>query len=108
MVVEAVRLAEVPVMVTVELPGVAELLATSVSTLDAEVGLVPNDAVTPDGRPEAARVTLPLNPPKSVAVIVSAALPPWLTDKTGAEDESVKPVCVTVNACVLLHELELV
>ena len=32
-------------------------------------GFVENDAVTPIGRPEAARVTLPLNPPAPVTVI---------------------------------------
>jgi hypothetical protein len=68
-VVLAVRLPEVPLIVTVDVPTVAELLAVSVSTLDAVVGFVENDAVTPIGRPEAARVTLPLNPPAPVTVI---------------------------------------
>jgi hypothetical protein len=76
MVVEAVRLAEVPVIVTVEVPVVTELLAVNVTTLVAVAGLVPNAAVTPVGRPEAARVTLPLNPPALVTVMVSVALLP--------------------------------
>jgi hypothetical protein len=76
MVVLAVRLPEVPVMVTVDVPAVAELLAVSVSTLEAVVGLVPKDAVTPLGKPEAANVTLPLNPFAPVTVIVSVALLP--------------------------------
>ena len=71
----AVRLPEVPVMVTVDVPAVAELLAFSVRTLDPVVGLVPKDAVTPVGKPEAARVTLPANPPTSDTVIVSVPLP---------------------------------
>ena len=75
-VVLAVRLPEVPVIVTLDVPTVAELLAVSVSTLDAVVGFVPNDAVTPLGRPDAARVTLPLNPPAPVTVMVSVALLP--------------------------------
>ncbi len=75
-VVLAVRLPEVPLIVTVDVPTVAELLAVSVSTLDAVVGFVPNNAVTPLGRPDAARVTLPLNPPAPVTVIVSVALLP--------------------------------
>jgi len=50
-------------MVTVDEPVVAVLLAVSVSTLVPVVGLVPNAAVTPLGRPDAAKVTLPLNPP---------------------------------------------
>ena len=49
-------------MVTVAVPGAAELLAVSVSTLLAVVGLVANAAVTPLGRPEAASFTLPVNP----------------------------------------------
>jgi len=75
-VVEAVREPDVPLIVTVNVPAVAVLLADSVSTLVLVVGLVPNDAVTPLGRPEAARVTLPVNPPTSVTVMVSVALLP--------------------------------
>jgi len=37
-------------------------------------GLVANAAVTPLGRPDAARVTLPVNPPTSVTVMVSVAV----------------------------------
>ena len=76
MVVVAVRLPEVPVIVTVDVPVVAVLLAVNVTTLDPVVGLVPNAAVTPLGRLEAARVTLPVNPPTSVTVMVSVALLP--------------------------------
>ena len=61
-VVDAVRLPEVPVMVTVAAPVVAVLLAVSVSVLLPVVGLVPNTAVTPLGKPEAASITLPVNP----------------------------------------------
>ena len=61
-VVDAVSEPEVPVMVIVALPGVAELLAVNVSTLLPVVGLVEKAAVTPLGRPDAARVTLPVNP----------------------------------------------
>ena len=49
-------------MVIVAVPTVAVLLAVSVSTLLPVVGLVPNAAVTPLGRPEAARVTLSVKP----------------------------------------------
>ena len=76
MVAVAVRVPDIPVMVTVDVPTVAELLAVSVSTLDALVGLVPKEAVTPLGKPEAARVTLPLNPFAPVTVIVSVPLLP--------------------------------
>ncbi len=75
-VVDAVKLPEVPVIVTVAAPMVTVLLAVSVITLEPVVGLVAKAAVTPLGRPDAARVTLPVNPPVSVTVIVSVALLP--------------------------------
>lgn len=61
-VVLAVRLPDVPLMVTVAVPTAAEVLAFSVSTLLPIVGLVAKAAVTPEGRPEAVNVTLPVNP----------------------------------------------
>jgi len=61
-VVVAVSAPEVPVMVTVAVPGVAALPAASVRTLVPVVGFGANDAVTPLGRPDAARFTLPVNP----------------------------------------------
>jgi len=61
--VELVKLPEVPVMVTVAVPAVAVLLAESVSTLLVEVLLGLKEAVTPLGRPDAERLTLPANPP---------------------------------------------
>jgi len=69
-VVFAAKAPEVPVIVTVVVPAVAELLAVRVSTLElAElVGL--NDAVTPLGRPLAAKLALPVNQPTSVTVMV--------------------------------------
>src|ERR1700728_4245441 len=72
--VVAVKLPEVPVIVTVAAPVVAVLLAVSVSTLVPVVGFVPNAAVTPVGRPDAAKVTLPVNPPTSVTVTVPVRL----------------------------------
>ena len=89
-VVLAVRLPEVPVIVTVAAPVVAVALAVNVSTLVPVVGFVPNAAVTPLGRPDAARVTLPLNPPTSVTEIVLVPLPPWVTVTLLGEAESVK------------------
>ena len=76
MVVLAVRLPEVPLTVTVEVPTVAVLLAANVTMLEPVVGLVPKVAVTPLGRPLAASVTLPVNPPASFTEIVSVALLP--------------------------------
>jgi hypothetical protein len=48
-------------------------LAVHVITLVVVTGLVPNVHVTPEGRPVMASVTLPVNPPVSVTVIVSVA-----------------------------------
>lgn len=67
---------EVPVMVTVDAPVVAVLVAVSVSTLVPVVGLVPQTPVTPLGSPDAARVTLPVKPLRSVTVMVSVAVLP--------------------------------
>jgi hypothetical protein len=89
-VVVAVRLPEVPVMVTVDVPVVAVALAVKVSTLVPVVGLVPNVAVTPLGRPDAARVTLPLNPFTSVTVMVLVPLPPWVIVRLLGESDRVK------------------
>ena len=69
-VVVAVRLPEVPVMVTVAAAVVAEPLAVSVSVLVPVVGFELNAAVTPLGKPDAERVTLPLKPFNGVMVIV--------------------------------------
>lgn len=101
-VVVAVRLPEVPVIVTVDVPVVAVLLAVSVSTLVPVVGFVPNAAVTPLGNPEAASVTLPVNPPTSVTVMVLVPLPPCVIDKLLGESESVK-LAVAAPARVLIR-----
>jgi hypothetical protein len=90
MVVVAVRLPEVPVMVTVDVPVVAVALAVNVSTLLPVVGLVANAAVTPLGKPDAASVTLPLNPPTSCTVTVLVPLLPCVTARLLGESESVK------------------
>ena len=89
-VVVAVRLPEVPVMVTVAVPVVAVALAVRVSTLVPVVGFVPKVAVTPLGNPDAARVTLPVNPFTSVTVMVLVPLPPWVIVRLLGESESVK------------------
>jgi hypothetical protein len=66
----AVFVPSVPVIITVRLPTVAELLAVSVSKLVPVVGLGVNDAVTPLGSADVARLTLPANPVRGVTVIV--------------------------------------
>jgi hypothetical protein len=105
MVAVAVSVPEVPVIVTVEVPAVAVALAVRVSTLLPVVGLAANAAVTPLGRPDATRVTLPMNPPVSVTAMVAVAVLAWVTERVDAEGVSVKPalvVAVTVSAIVVL------
>src|ERR1700753_2675129 len=79
--VVAVKVPDVPVMMTFEVPAVAVLLAVRVSTLDPVVGLVPNTTPTPLGNPDADNVTLPANPPASITVTVSVMADPWVTDR---------------------------
>ena len=72
-VVEAVKLAQVPVIVTVTVPVAAVALAVKARLLTPVApGL--KDAVTPFGRPEAERLTAPLNPLNGLTVMVLA---PW-------------------------------
>ena len=71
--------------VTVELPGVAVLLAVNVRVLVLVAGFALNDGVTPVGRPDAARVTLPVNPFVGVTVIVLVPLAPCVTVADEAE-----------------------
>src|SRR6202030_531524 len=78
-VVVCVKLPDTPWMVTVTVPVAAEPLAVRVSKLVEVVGFVPNPAVTPLGRPEADKVTLPLNPLNGFTVIVLVPLPPCAT-----------------------------
>lgn len=74
-VVVSAKLPEIPVTVTVAVPADAVAPAVSVRVLVLVAGLGVNAAVTPLGRPEAERVTLPLKPLAGVMVMV---LVPWL------------------------------
>ena len=89
-VVLAVRLPEVPLIVTVAVPAVAVLLAVNVSTLLPVVGLVAKVAVTPLGKPEAARATLPVNPFCPVTEMVVFPEAPCATLSEAGEAPSVK------------------
>lgn len=108
-VVLAVKVPDVPVMVTVEVPVVAVLLAANVTALVPVAGLVPNVAVTPLGSPAAASVTAPVKPPASVTAIVSVPLAPCANDNEVADGASVKPGGVsvfTVSAMVVVALVE--
>ena len=89
--VDAVNAPEDPLMVTITgTPIVAVLPAVSVSTLELVAGLVANDPVTPFGKPDTDRVTLPLNPFAPVTVMVSDALLRCTIVTLDGEGESVK------------------
>lgn len=94
---------EVPVMVTVAVPVVAVELAANVTVLDPVVGLVPNEAVTPEGSPEAESDTDPVNPPESETVTVLLALLPCVTETLAGEAESEK---FGVATAVTVSEIE--
>jgi len=78
------------VTVTVNVPVVAVLLAVNVNVLVVVVLLGLNDAVTPLGRPDADKLTLPLKPFCGVTVMVLAPLVPCATVKLLGEAERVK------------------
>ena len=69
-VVVLVSVPEVPVIVTATVPVAAVALAVRVSVLALLAGLGLNAAVTPLGKPDAVRVTLPLKPFAGVMVMV--------------------------------------
>lgn len=89
-VVVLVRLPEVPVTVTVTVPVVAVLLAERVKALVLVVLEGLNEAVTPLGRPEAVKLTLPLKPLSGFTVTVLVPLAPCVMVKLVGDAESVK------------------
>jgi hypothetical protein len=86
-VVVCVRPPDVPVIVTVTLPVVAVLLAVSVSVLVLVVLPGMKDGVTPLGRPEADKLTLPVKPFCGVTVIVLVPLFPWVIVRLDGDAE---------------------
>ena len=86
-----VRLPDVPVTVTVTVPVAAVPLAESVKALLAVVLDGLKLAVTPEGKPEADRLTLLLKPFTGLTVIVLAPLLPCVMLKLLGEAESEKP-----------------
>lgn len=93
-------------MLIVAVPTVAELLAMSDSTLELVVGLVPHEAVTPEGIPDAVRVTAPVKPPTSVTLMVSVPPAFRLIVNEAAVGAIVKlpaGAAVTVSAMVVVE-----
>ena len=74
-VVVCISAPEIPVMVTIAGPTVAQFAAVKVNILVPAGVAGLNDAVTPDGTPPTARLTAPLKPLRSVTAIVLLALP---------------------------------
>ena len=89
-VVVFVKLPDEPVTVTVTIPVAAVLLAVSVNVLVLAVLLGLNDAVTPLGRPDADKPTLPLKPFCGLTVMVLAPLAPWVMLRLLGDTERVK------------------
>ena len=81
----ALRLPEVPVTVTVDVPAGALAPATKVNVLALDVPPGLNEAVTPVGKPDTARATVPLNPPVGATVMDAVALELWTTVTAGAD-----------------------
>jgi len=88
-----VRLPDVPETVTVNVPIVAVPFADKVKRLLAAAGFVAKLALTPLGRPDAVKPTLPLNPVKGLIVIVAEPAVPWRMVKLLGEIERVKLGC---------------
>ena len=57
-------------------------------------GFVPKLALTPLGRPEAVKFTLPLKPLRGWIVMVVEPAAPWRNARLAGDTESVKPGCV--------------
>ena len=84
-----VKLPEMPVMVTVADLTPAVLLAVKVKVLVAAVLLGLNEAVTPAGKPEADKLTLPLKPFCGATAMVVVPLEPCAMVRLFGDAESV-------------------
>jgi len=87
------KLPEVPVMVTVKVPIAAVAPAPKVRVVDAGSGLELKDAVTPLGRPDAEKVTLPVKPFRGEAVMALKPEVPCTMARLAGDAESVNPGC---------------
>lgn len=102
-VVVSVKLPDVPVTLTVAVPVVADADAVNVKVLIEVAGFGLNAAVTPDGSPEAEKLTLPLKPFAGVIVSVLVAVLPCTTVALlGLADNVKVGAGVIVRAIVVL------
>ena len=81
---------DVPVTVIGVVPPGAVALAVKVNTLVVVAGFGTNDAVTPLGSPDTAKLVLPENRFTGFTVIVLVPSLPWITPTVFGDDESVK------------------
>ena len=89
-VVVVVKLPEEPVIVMVTVPIVAVPVADRVKRLLVVAGFVPKLALTPLGRPDAVKFTLPLKPLRGLIVMVVEPTAPWGKVKLVGDAERVK------------------
>ena len=87
------KLPEVPVMVAVKVPMAAVAPVLRVSVVEAGSGLELKEAVTPLGRPDAEKVTLPEKPFLGVTVMALKPDVPCTMARAVGEAESLKPGC---------------
>ena len=88
-----VKLPEVPVTVTAEVPIAAVPVAERVKRLAVVAGFVAKLALTPLGRPVAVKPTLPLNPFKGLIVMVVEPDAPWMKVRLVGDADTVKLGC---------------
>src|SRR6266702_1961691 len=92
-VVVFVKLPDEPVTRTVTVPVVAAPVADRVKRLLVVAGFVPKMALTPLGRPDTVKFTLPLNPFRGLIVMVVEPAAPWTSVKLVGDAERVKLGC---------------
>src|SRR5215475_12905553 len=85
------KLPDAPVMVTENVPTAALAAAVNATELDAGSDGGLNAALTPLGKPDAEKLTAPLNPFCGVTVMTLPPPAPCVTDKLPGEAASVKP-----------------
>lgn len=107
-VVVAVIVPEVPVIVTVDVPIAAVELAVRVSVVVVVPGFGLKPAVTPLGRPEALKVTLPLKPFTGAIVMVLVPLNPSAMLRELGLALKLKPAAAATFTTIVFDEMPLV